>query len=129
MTTRDDIEKECLAVLDRFMAKLNAYDAPGMDDCMHFPHVRMAEGKVTVYDAPGNNPMDLFDRLREEDGWHHSAWDERVLTQWNDEKAHFALSYTRYREDGSVIGKYDSLYILTKKDGAWGVQARSSFGP
>ena len=129
MSTKADIEAACIAVLDRFMDALNAYDADGMDACMHFPHVRMAESRVTVYEAPGNNPMDLFDRLKREDGWHHSAWDERPLVQWNDEKAHFALSYTRYREDGSVIGKYDSLYILTLKDGSWGVQARSSFGP
>jgi hypothetical protein len=27
-------------------------------------HVRVAEGTVAVYDAPGNNPMDLFDRLK-----------------------------------------------------------------
>lgn len=70
-----------------------------------------------------------IDRLKREDGWRRSAWDERRLAQWNEEKAHFALSYTRYREDGSVIGKYESLYILTLKDGSWGVQARSSFGP
>ena len=36
-----------------------------MDAFMRFPHVRLAAGKVTVYDAPGNNPMDLFDRLRQ----------------------------------------------------------------
>ena len=40
-----------------------------------------------------------------------------------------ALSYTRLRADHSVIGTYDSLYILTKVDGRWGIQARSSFGP
>ena len=129
MSAKADIETACIAVLDRFMDALNAYDADGMDACMHFPHVRMAENRVTVYDAPGNNPMDLFDRLKREDGWRRSAWDERRLAQWNEEKAHFALSYTRYREDGSVIGKYESLYILTLKDGSWGVQARSSFGP
>ena len=129
MSAKADIETACIAVLDRFMDALNAYDADGMDACMHFPHIRMAENRVTVYDAPGNNPMDLFDRLKREDGWRRSAWDERRLAQWNEEKAHFALSYTRYREDGSVIGKYESLYILTLKDGSWGVQARSSFGP
>lgn len=126
---KPEIEKAGLAVLDRFMAALNAYDAAAMDGCMHFPHIRMAESSVAVYEAPGNNPMDLFDRLKAQDNWHHSAWDGRELIQWNDEKAHWQLSYTRYREDGSVIGQYDSLYILTMRNGNWGIQARSSFGP
>ena len=129
MTDKTAVMRAGLEVTDRFMAALNAYDAAGMDACMHFPHVRMAESAVVVYDAPGNNPMDLFDRLKAQDNWHHSAWEERALIQFNAVKAHWLLSYTRYREDGSVIGVYDSLYTLTKLDGRWGIQARSSFGP
>ena len=51
------------------------------------------------------------------------------MIQFNAEKAHWRLVYTRYRKDGSVIGVYDSLYVLTLRDGKWGIQARSSFGP
>ena len=119
----------CNDLLDRFMAALNAHDSAAMDACMHFPHVRMAEGTVAVYDAPGNNPMDLFDRLKARDGWHHSAWNHRRIVQLGGEKMHIDVRYTRYREDGSVIGVYDSLYILTRRNGDWGIQARSSFGP
>ena len=111
------------------MDALNAYDAAGMDRCMHFPHPRIADGKVVVYDTPGSNPMDLFDRLKKEDGWSYSRWVKREVIQFNERKAHVALSYTRFRADHSVIGTYDSLYILTKVDGRWGIQARSSFGP
>jgi hypothetical protein len=129
MGDRDRIQEECNRVLDAFMDALNAYDAAGMDRCMHFPHPRIADGKVVIYDKPGNNPMDLFDRLRKEDGWSYSRWVKRELIQCNENKAHVALSYTRLRADHSVIGTYDSLYILTRVDGRWGIQARSSFGP
>ncbi|MGH8765443.1 MAG: hypothetical protein ACRET8_06970 [Burkholderiales bacterium] len=111
------------------MAGLNAYDAVAMDKCMHFPHPRIADGKVVVYEKAGGNPMDLFDRLKKADGWSYSRWEKRELVQFNESKAHMALSYTRYRADGSVIGVYDSLYIMTLVDGRWGIQARSSFGP
>ncbi len=124
-----EIESECNALLDRFMAALNAHDSAAMDACMHFPHVRMAAGGVTVYDAPGSNPMDLFERLKSRDGWYRSAWEERRILQHGDDKAHIDVRYTRYREDGSVIGIYDSLYVATLVDGRWGIQARSSFGP
>lgn len=96
---------------------------------MHFPHLRLADGKFKVYQAPGSNPMDLFTKLKNEDDWAFSRWDRRKLIQFNDRKAHFQLSYTRFRTDGSVIGSYDSLYILTFQDERWGIQARSSFGP
>lgn len=119
----------CCDVLDRFMRALNAHDATGLDATMHFPHVRFAEGRIKTYDTPGSNPMDLFDRLRAEDDWKYSTWRTRELVQFSDAKAHVALSYTRFRSDGSVIGIYESLYVLTKVDGAWGIQMRSSFGP
>ncbi len=125
----DQVYDKCIATLDRFMAALNAYDAQAMDAEMHFPHVRFAGGTIATYEKPGNNPMDLFERLKREDGWHHSAWNARTAVQRNDVKVHMAVKYTRYRADGSVIGVYESLYVLTLKDGRWGVQLRSSFGP
>ncbi len=129
MDDRARIEEACNKVLDDFMAGLNAYDAAAMDRCMHFPHPRIADGKVVVYEKPGNNPMDLFERLKKADGWSHSHWDKREMVQFNGSKAHFAVSYTRFRADGSTIGVYDSLYIMTRVGGRWGIQARSSFGP
>ena len=125
----DETATACMATLDRFMAALNAYDAAAMDAAMHFPHVRIAGGKVTVYEKPGSNPMDLFDKQQREDNWARSEWHERRIVQRNDSKVHIALSYTRYRADGSTLGVYESLYVMTLKDGRWGIQARSSFGP
>lgn len=124
-----DIHRQCLGVLDAFMAALNAYDAAGMDREMHFPHVRIARGEVKVYPQPGSNPMDLFDKLKAEDDWSHSRWETRELVQHSDVKAHYAVSYTRFRRDGSVIGVYESLYVLTRDERGWGILARSSFGP
>lgn len=118
-----------MACLERWMAALNAHDAAAMDAELHFPHVRFAEGKITVLERPAGNAMDLFERLKREDGWHHSAWNRREVLQRSDTKVHMAVNYTRFRTDGSVIGDYDSLYVMALKDGRWGVQLRSSFGP
>ena len=124
-----EIHAACMEVLDRFMAALNAHDAGAMDRCMHFPHPRLAEGTIKVYPAAGQNPMDLFDRLEAQDNWSYSRWDARELVQFDERKAHVVLSYTRFRADDSVIGTYQSLYIMTRQDGQWGIQVRSSFGP
>jgi len=124
-----ELHQACMVVLDRFMDGLNQYDAQAMDAAMHFPHVRFAGGQIKIYPKAGDNPMDLFERLRREDDWKYSRWVSRELVQCSDIKAHYALSYTRFRSDDSVIGVYESLYVLTKVDGSLGIQMRSSFGP
>jgi len=124
-----ELHQACMAVLDGFMTGLNHYDAQAMDSAMHFPHVRFAGGQIKIYPKAGDNPMDLFERLQREDDWKYSRWVSRELVQCSDIKAHYALSYTRFRSDDSVIGVYESLYVLTQVDGSWGIQMRSSFGP
>ena len=43
------------------------------------------------------------------------------------EKVHFRVQFTRYRADGTPIGSYRSLYIVTRLDGRWAIQGRSSW--
>jgi hypothetical protein len=126
---KERIHAACMSTLDRFMAALNEHDARKMDATMHFPHLRLADGRFKVYESAGHNPMDLFSRLQEKDDWKYSRWERRDLIQFNDDKAHYSLSYIRFRSDDSVIGVYESLYVLTLQNGHWGIQARSSFGP
>ena len=42
-----------LAVLDRFMAALNAGDERALLATLHFPHYRLAAGRMWVWAAPG----------------------------------------------------------------------------
>ena len=119
----------CLACLDRFMAAVNAHDLVAMEREMHFPHARIALGTIVTYSAPGSNPFDLFERLQREDGWYRSEWLGKNVVQGYGNKVHVVVRYRRLRRDGSVIGDYDSLYILTRLHDRWGIQARSSFGP
>jgi len=62
-------------------------------------------------------------------GWHHSAWGRRKIIQWSVDKAHVDTLFVRYRADGSVMGSFESLYVLTKEQGRWGVKLLSSFAP
>lgn len=129
MTIDSETRAACLACLDRFMAAVNAHDPIAMEREMHFPHARIAVGTIVTYCAPGSNPLDLFERLQREDGWHRSEWIGKEIVQGDGNKVHVAVRYRRLRRDGSVIGNYDSLYILTHLQDRWGIQARSSFGP
>ena len=129
MAISGDTEAACMACLDRFMDAVNAYDVTAMEREMHYPHACIAADTIVTYPAPDANPLGLFERLRREDGWHHSRGISKSIVQGDHKKVHVAVRYARFRADGSSIGDYDSLYILTCRDGHWGVQARSSFGP
>jgi hypothetical protein len=115
-----------LAALDRFIAALNRRDEAGVNAALHFPHVRLASGAVRIWEAPGSYRIADF-LGRAGDGWHESRWDERLVVHAGADKVHLDVQFSRWRADGSLIGRYRSLWIVTARDGRWGVQARSSF--
>lgn len=117
-----------MAVLDELLVRFNALDIEGWEATFHFPNVRLMAGAMTVIEEAGMQPMEqILDRLKA-DRWHHSGWISREIVRMDAGKAHVDTVFTRYREDGSEIGTYNSLYILTKEDGRWGVKASSIIG-
>lgn len=112
---------------DRFMRTFNSRSAEAWGASLHFPHVRIASGKVRVL-ASAAELDESFDRLIAT-GWDHSGWAARRVVQCGATKAHMLTTFVRYRKDGSELSRFDSLYIVEFKDGFWGISARSSFAP
>ena len=121
-----DSLKAALGVLDAFMAALNRGDEAGVNATFNFPHVRLASGKVTVFQSPGDYKLKDF-HARAGDGWARSQWEDRTPIHVGSEKVHLAVEFSRWRQDGSELGRYKSIYVVTRQDGRWGIQARSSF--
>src|SRR5262249_59181248 len=91
-----------------------------------FPTVGRARGKMTGRERPGFKDPARVGATAGSD-WHHRAWDRRRIIHASNDKVHVDTMFTRYRADGTKIGSYESLYILTKENGRWGVKLRSSF--
>jgi hypothetical protein len=113
--------------LDDFMAAFNARDLDAWRQTFNFPSVRLASGTLAIIDEHYHTP-DMFGRgaLAE---WDHSAWERREVIHAGPDKVHVDTHFVRYRKDGSVIGGFDSIYVVTRENGHWGVKARSSFAP
>lgn len=113
--------------LDAFMKAFNARDLAAFEATFNFPHVRFASGAVTVIN-PGYHKPDMFERgaLAE---WDRSAWQRREVIHAGADKVHIDTRFARYRKDGSLLAAFDSIYIVTRVDGRWGIQGRSSFAP
>lgn len=129
----DDIEirKAVLKVLDDYMEPFKGVETLDMEvweRTIHFPHYRLASGEMVIQNGPGEISLEALKRLLGEE-WHHSKWQRKSIVHLSDLKVHVDTSFARFRKDGSVIASYDSLYILTKEDGRWGVKIRSSMAP
>lgn len=122
----NDPLKMALAALDDYMAGLNSGDEAAANAACNFPHVRLASGTVTVWQERGDYKLADF-RARAGDGWVRSQWDERTPIHVGPDKVHLKVEFSRWRADGSLIGRYQTIYIVTRQDGHWGIQARSSF--
>lgn len=127
--TDSHVEREALATVDRYLKALNARDTGAIRDAFNFPHTRIgATGNLDRFERPEDYDFDHFYSRTSKDGWHHTVWDKTSVVYATEGKAHVAVDFTRYREDGSVIGRYFSLYIVTCHDGHWGIQFGSGSG-
>ena len=115
-----------MKAMDDYIDGLIRGDEAAVNAACHFPHVRLAGGKVAVWQNAGDYKLADF-KARAGDGWHHSTWDERTPIHAGENKVHLKVKFSRWRADNSLIGTFETIYIITRLNGRWGIQARSSF--
>ncbi len=114
--------------LEAFFEGFNARDEKACRAAFHFPHVRIASGRVVVTEKASDFRLP-FDLLIEREGWHHSVLDSAEVVHEGPDKVHFDVHFSRYKQDGSCYARHVSLWVVTREDERWGVQARSSYAP
>jgi hypothetical protein len=114
-----------LEVLDRHLVALNSCDTVALAATLHFPHYRLSGVRMQMWEQPHHYFEDF--RARAGPEWDHTRWDSREPIAASADKVHFDVRFTRYRRDGSVLGSYRSLWVLSRVSGRWAAQLRSSF--
>jgi hypothetical protein len=122
-------EAQARKTMGDFMETFNARDVRAWANTLNYPHVRFASNQVRIWNTADEFARDNADYPKRLFPWHHSKWESMTVLQSGADKVHFAVTFVRYNENNREIGKFPSLYIVTLKDGHWGVQARSSFAP
>jgi len=115
--------------MDEFMTAFNARDPHAWASTLNYPHVRFASNDVRVYRTADEFAREMNDYPKRLAPWHHSSWESMTAIQSGADKVHFAVTFVRFDVNDKEIGKFPSLYIVTLKNGHWGIQARSSFAP
>jgi hypothetical protein len=118
-------EADARKPIDNFFAALNARDIESGRKTLHYPHIQIAGNEVSIVNEPESFQID-FPSLANE-GWSYSTLDFCTMRQSCDEKVHFEIQLSMHRANDSRYATYQALWVVTKKDGAWGIQCRSIF--
>ena len=119
---------EARGAIEQFFDGFNRRDIDTIRAALHYPHVRLASGRVRI--APSAEEYHIpFDALIAAEGWHHSTLDKAAVVHEGADKVHFDVRFSRFHEDGSCYASHTALWVVTREGGHWGVQARSSFAP
>ena len=123
-----------------FFERFNAKDPDGWAGAMSYPHVRVSAAPPRARRAqPGARtasgvyptPRD-YAAMAADAGWQRFEVTGWVRTQGvtprvvhtSESKVHLAGGWTRYRADDSEILTNRVLYVMTRTDEGWGIQAR-----
>lgn len=130
--SKAETETEAAGAIKNFFEAFNAHDNEAYMKTLHFPHIRISgNGDVLIArSAVDFRPLDrTLAFLAKKEGWDHSGLDSMEVIHVSDVKVHFNIEFSRYKKDGTRYAVHNSLWVITKKDGQWGVQARSSYAP
>ena len=129
LSARDSkAEVQAGKAMNEFMTAFNSRDLPAWAATLNYPHVRFASNDVRIYNNAADFARENADYAKRLASWLHSTWSMKAI-QSGAEKVHFAVHAVRYDASGKVILRFQSFYVVTLKNGHWGVQARSSFAP
>jgi hypothetical protein len=112
--------------LDAFIQAWNAHDIEKLAHSVHYPHVRMADRQLEMW-----NSADEFIAGTEagrQRTWYQLRLDQVRPVQVTANGVNLVVRFSRLARDGSVMSNDEGLFLVTLRDGAWRIQARSTFG-
>ncbi|MEE2777818.1 MAG: hypothetical protein VYE73_13775 [Acidobacteriota bacterium] len=129
-TALDTAKVAALATVEAYLRSFNDRDEVSWAATLNYPHVRVASGGVTTW-ATADDYVEYFDfdRFAARFGWHHSAWESIEAVQLAPEAVNVALVFSRFDADDNKLATFNTLYLVTRQDGHWGIRSRSSFAP
>lgn len=124
--TDEAIRAQVRELIEASIDAYNRRDLAALSAQCHYPFVRLDRLNWLRADDPSGLPVD-FDELAARTGWHRSAIRYLdVLTPQSDDKVVVALTVARYAADGADLGPEESVYLATRQNDKWGIQASST---
>lgn len=123
--TEDTSKQAALRCLDEYLAAWDARDAIALAASLNTPALMLGRGRGVAITDPAEQAGAMLEQMVAT-GWHHSTWLRREMLHCDEDKVHFDVRFCRYREDGSILGTFAGVYIVTRNHQHWGVQMVSA---
>ena len=111
--------------MDAHLEALNKRDPDSLARTLHFPHVRLSNGVLTIWETAETYFEDFLDRAGDE--WGYTEWGQINVVRSDFSKVHLDVEVNRYQSDGILLTNFHSLWVIACIDGHWAAQMRSSF--
>lgn len=119
-------DDEIMKALDAFQRGWNSRDVRQYAAALHFPHLILEGGTFREYPDQekfvARGPA-YWAAVQPE--WDHTVWEDLRIVQRIGETVHVAGRWARLDKSGRVLQRADVLYVVVRKNGRWGIFARS----
>ena len=116
-----------LAVMQSHIDALNARDEARIAATLHFPHNRLSGIDLKCWETADSYFADF--KARAGGDWARSRFDDIRVVQASENKVHLDVLVKRFAADGGLMIAFSSLWVVSRIDGNWAAQLRSSFAP
>ena len=125
MTNDSSASASALYMMERHLQALNALNKTDLADTLHFPHYRLVGNKLDCWLSQDEYLSDFRNRAGKK--WARTAWKSIIVQNESPDKVHLAVHVNRFDRDDILIADFESLWVITLKNGKWAAQFRSSF--
>jgi hypothetical protein len=120
------IRSQVRGLIESMLEAYNDRDLGRLRACCNYPLVRLDRLDWSECHQPSDLSVD-FGAIQARTGWDHSGVRYlEVLTPQSDDKVVVSLTVARYAADGAELAPEESIYLVTRQDQQWGVQASST---
>jgi hypothetical protein len=119
-------EAAARAALDGFVQAWNSHDVATLARAVHYPQVRIADRQVELWETA--EAFIAGTEAGRQRTWYQLRIDQVRAVQVTASGVNLTVTFSRLARDGRAMSKDQGLFLVTPRDGAWRVQARSTFG-
>jgi len=112
-----------MTALNQFFTAWNSHDIKAVTAAIHYPQVRLADNILDVW-----SNADAFaagTELSRQRTWFQTRIDQSRVVQVGPNGVNIIASFSKLDRTGKVQARDEGLFLVTLRDGAWKVQARS----
>jgi hypothetical protein len=122
-------EQDARKAMELYFKAWNTGNNDNVRATINFPFVTFGRNGAAVVDPTPPEYSTDFERMRTQEGWNRSELDSLEPLYVTADRVHFHVTFSRYKADNTKYMTGHMMYIVTRKDGHWGPQFRTSLSP